>query len=168
MLIALLRSGPSRNVVVMIDRAAGAMNAAAMPLTTRVRMSSQPLVTRPPTRLTAAKTTVAQKNIRRRPKRSAARPPRSRKPPYATAYPEMIHWSCSALRPMSRCISGRATPISETSMESRKSCAHSTSRTRFLRAPSPVGAVKAFDWRSDIYPCHFVLQTSICTPTIGP
>ena len=68
----------------MIDMAAGAVIAAARPLTRRVAISSDPEETRPPARLASANTTIATRKTRRRPNRSASRPPSSRKPPYAT------------------------------------------------------------------------------------
>src|ERR1044072_3775423 len=47
---ARLRSGPSGNVVVMIDRPAGAVNAALRPLMKRLAMSSGAEATGPPSR----------------------------------------------------------------------------------------------------------------------
>ena len=73
--------GPSANVVVMIERPAGAVNAALTPLMKRVAISS---VRRARTRRAAEATTKTPseiRNTRRRPSRSAARPPSSRKPP---------------------------------------------------------------------------------------
>ena len=43
-----MRSGPSGNVVVMIERPAGAVNPAAMPLMKRAAISSGPLLTSAP------------------------------------------------------------------------------------------------------------------------
>jgi hypothetical protein len=65
----------------MIERPAGAVNAALIPLTKRVATSSEPSLAKPPSIEATTKTPSEIRNIRRRPKRSAARPPRSRKPP---------------------------------------------------------------------------------------
>jgi hypothetical protein len=66
----------------MIERPAGAVNAAAAPLRNRVRTSSVPSSTTPPTADATVNTASPTSNMRRRPSRSADRPPRSRKPPY--------------------------------------------------------------------------------------
>jgi hypothetical protein len=68
-------------VVVMSDSAAGAVSAAATPLITRVATSGQPADSSPPAKLAAANTARDSRNTRRRPNRSAMRPPSSRKPP---------------------------------------------------------------------------------------
>ena len=81
MLSARLRAGPSANVVVMIDRLAGAVNAAAAPLRKRVATSSVPSFTSPPAIEASVKTASAPSSTRRRPSRSANRPPSSSSPP---------------------------------------------------------------------------------------
>jgi hypothetical protein len=65
----------------MIERPAGAVNAAATPLMKRVAISSVPLFASPPRPEAKMKTASEIRNIRRRPSRSAARPPSRRKPP---------------------------------------------------------------------------------------
>jgi hypothetical protein len=65
----------------MIDSPAGAVKAALIPLMKRVAISSEPLSANPPSMEATTKTPREARNIRRRPKRSAARPPRRRKPP---------------------------------------------------------------------------------------
>lgn len=60
----------------MIDRAAGVMKAAATPVTKRARMRVQPSSARPPRPEKSRKTVSQPRSIRRRPRRSAARPPR--------------------------------------------------------------------------------------------
>jgi hypothetical protein len=79
--MALLRAGPSANVVVMIESPAGARNPALTPVAKRARMSIQPSVARPPRPEKRRNTTSQPRNMRRRPSRSAARPPSSTKPP---------------------------------------------------------------------------------------
>jgi hypothetical protein len=78
---ALLRSAPSWNVVVTIDSAVGVMTAAAMPWTTRATSSAVTDPASPAPSDASANSAVPAMNTRRRPSRSAARPPRSRSPP---------------------------------------------------------------------------------------
>ena len=79
--IARLRIGPSWNVVVSRDSPAGAVNAAAMPLTNRAPISRPGLLTSPPNSEATANRPSANRKTRRRPSRSAARPPSSSRPP---------------------------------------------------------------------------------------
>jgi hypothetical protein len=79
---ARLRSGPSANVVTRIDRAAGAMIAAPMPWMARAAIRMPLVVARPHVSEAAENTTSPIRNIRLRPSRSAARPPRRSSPPY--------------------------------------------------------------------------------------
>ena len=78
---ALLRSAPSRKVVVRMARAAGEISAAPRPCTARATISCSSFWARPPASDAIAKSTMPDMNIRRRPSRSASRPPSSRKPP---------------------------------------------------------------------------------------
>jgi hypothetical protein len=78
---ALLRSVPSAKVVVRIESAAGAIIAAPTPCIRRALISNPALVARPPVSDDRAKRNKPATRIRRRPSRSAARPPRSKKPP---------------------------------------------------------------------------------------
>ena len=78
---ALLRSEPSRKVVVTIESAAGEMIAAPRPCTARAAISWASFAAKPPASDAAAKTSRPAMNTRRRPSRSASRPPSSRKPP---------------------------------------------------------------------------------------
>src|SRR6202021_1602724 len=79
--MARVRSGPSGKLVVMRDSAAGATIAAPAPWMTRAAISSTGSWARPPARLARANATSPTMNIRRRPSRSAARPPRISRPP---------------------------------------------------------------------------------------
>src|SRR5215203_1060920 len=72
MLSARLRSGPSAKRVVMMDRPAGAVKAAAAPLRKRVTTSSVPSSTTPPTADAAVKT--ASPSRKRTPQRTAISP----------------------------------------------------------------------------------------------
>ena len=78
---ALVRSSPSANVVVMIDSAAGETSAPPRPCSPRVAMSQLSVVARPLSNEAIEKIATPQRNSLRRPKRSPARPPSSRKPP---------------------------------------------------------------------------------------
>ena len=82
---ALLRSAPSSKVVMMIESAAGEMIAAPRPCTARAAISTPSDQARPQRSDAIVKTTTPTRKTRRRPKRSAARPPSSRKPPNVIA-----------------------------------------------------------------------------------
>ena len=78
---ALLRSAPSEKVVVTIESAAGERSAAPRPWTARAAISAPSDSAKPPTSEASAKRTSPDMNTRRRPSRSASRPPSSKKPP---------------------------------------------------------------------------------------
>jgi hypothetical protein len=78
---ALLRSAPSWKVVITIDSAVGVMIAAAMPCTTRAASSAPVVPASPAPSEASAKRPVPTMNTRRRPRRSAARPPSRSRPP---------------------------------------------------------------------------------------
>ena len=82
---AMLRSRPSEKVVIRIESAAGAMIAAPRPWKARAPISDASLQARPATSEATVKTASPATKRRRRPSRSAARPPRSRKPPKTSA-----------------------------------------------------------------------------------
>ena len=82
---ALLRSAPPSNVVVMIESAAGEMIAAPRPCTARDGDQHAVVQASPQKNDASVKTTTPTRKIRRRPSRSAARPPSSRKPPNVIA-----------------------------------------------------------------------------------
>src|SRR3954465_13642673 len=100
--IALLRSEPSRKRTVTNESAAGETIAAPRPWTARAMTSHVSLGGRPPASEAVAKTTRPTMNMRRRPIRSAMRPPSSRKPPKVRVYALTTHdrsscEKCSAL-----------------------------------------------------------------------
>ena len=107
--MARVRCGPSGKLVVMRDSAAGATIAAPAPWMTRAAISSAGSLARPPARLASANATRPLMNIRRRPNRSAARPPRMSRPPNEMAYPVTIHCTASGGMCSSRSIEGSAT-----------------------------------------------------------
>ena len=78
---ALLRSAPSGKVVMRIDSAVGVMIAAATPWSTRAPSSAPTVPARPAPSEASANRPVPAMNIRRRPRRSAARPPSRSSPP---------------------------------------------------------------------------------------
>jgi hypothetical protein len=78
---AALRSLPSLNAVVRIERAAGSDIAAPMPCARRAPTSMPDVWANPPASDDAPSTIVPARSIRRRPNRSAARPPSNMNPP---------------------------------------------------------------------------------------
>ena len=78
---ALFRSAPSSKVVVTIESAAGEMIAAPMPWTALDAIRIPDDQARPQKNEATVKTTTPTRKTRRRPSRSAARPPSSNRPP---------------------------------------------------------------------------------------
>ena len=90
---ALLRSEPSWNVVMMIDSTAGETIAAPTPCITRAAISTPIVLASPHASDAALKIVTPIMNIRRRPSRSAARPPSSSRPPNVIVYAISTHCS---------------------------------------------------------------------------
>jgi hypothetical protein len=82
---AMLRSFPSTKVVIRIESAAGAMAAAPSPCRARAPISDGSFHASPASSEATLKSASPRTNMRRRPTRSAVRPPRSRKPPKKSA-----------------------------------------------------------------------------------
>ena len=82
---AWVRSAPSGNVVVRIESEAGVISAAPNPCTARKVSSIPRLPDRPHSSDASVNSATPVTNSRRRPNRSLARPPRSRKPPNISA-----------------------------------------------------------------------------------
>ena len=78
---ALLRSAPSSKISVTSDRAAGDSSAAPRPWTARAAINQTSFWASPPASEAPANRIRPAMNMRRRPSRSAMRPPSSRKPP---------------------------------------------------------------------------------------
>ncbi len=112
---ALLRSAPSLNVVVMIDSVAGDTRAAPTPCTVRAAMSTALEPASPHTSDAAVKTATPVMKIILRPRRSAKRPPSSRKPPKVIVYAVITHCSPLAEKWSAREIDGSATVTIDTS-----------------------------------------------------
>ena len=79
--IALLRSEPSVNITVTSESAAGESSAAPRPWAARAAISTPGEEANPPASEAMANRIRPYMNMRRRPIRSAMRPPSSRKPP---------------------------------------------------------------------------------------
>jgi hypothetical protein len=82
---ALFRSAPSGNVVEMIESALGVMIAAPMPCTARAVIRAPGDQASPQTSEASVKAATPTMNTRRRPSRSAARPPSRSRPPKVRA-----------------------------------------------------------------------------------
>ena len=82
---ALLRSAPSANMFITIDSAAGSTTAAPNPCTPRNAISRPSFLASPQPSDAVVKMARPSMKIRRRPSRSAARPPSSKKPPKVIA-----------------------------------------------------------------------------------
>ena len=82
---ALLRSRPSRNVVTMIESAAGASSAPPRPCSARVTISAPADQASPESSEPTVNTATPAMNSRLRPSRSARRPPSSSVPPNTIA-----------------------------------------------------------------------------------
>src|SRR4051794_3632505 len=132
---AFWRSGPSGNVVVMIDRAAGETSAAPRPCTPRKRMSISLEFARPLARLAAVNSSVPPTKSRVRPTMSAARPPSSRKPPKVSVYELITHCRSDCEKCRSRWIDGSAT-LTIVASRMTMNCARQTSTSTNQRFDS--------------------------------
>ena len=132
---AMLRSLPSVKVVERIDSAAGVITAAPRPWNARAAISEASDQARPARSDEIVKTTMPIRKMRRRPSRSAARPPRSRNPPNTSAYALITHCRFSCENPRSVWIDGSATfttAMSRTTMNC--TALNSASANHFLRS----------------------------------
>ena len=106
---ALLRSAPSLNRVVTMERAAGETNAAPRPCAARAAISWPCVAAKPAAREAIPTIARPAMKMRRRPRRSAARPPSSRKPPNAITYALTIQGRFSSEKSSPLPMLGRAT-----------------------------------------------------------
>ena len=106
---AFARSGPSLNVVVTIERAAGETSAAPSPCAPRATISHVSPFANPQSSDATVKSTRPARKTRLRPIRSPARPPSSRKPPKRSAYALTTHCRPDSDIPRSVWIDGSAT-----------------------------------------------------------
>src|SRR4051795_8779836 len=112
---ALLRSAPSRKVVATIESAAGERIAAPRPWTARAAISCPELLASPPASEARAKSTSPNMKTRRRPSRSARRPPSRRKPPKVSTEAFTTQGRPLSLKSSASPIVGRATLTIEAS-----------------------------------------------------
>src|SRR5439155_26370451 len=112
---ALFRSDPSSNVVMMIASVAGDTIAAPIPCTVRAPIRKPIEVARPQKSDAIENSAIPIMNIRRRPSRSAARPPSSRRPPNVIVYAMSTHCSVFSDTFSDVLIDGSATLTIETS-----------------------------------------------------
>src|SRR3954447_24104043 len=143
---AFVRSAPSSNVRVTIASAAGETSAAPRPWSARPPMSmpddcATPLISDAP-----VKSARPARKSRCVPKRSAARPPRSRKPPKTSVYAFTIHWRLVGVKWRCTSIVGRATltiVASRMTMncatQTRPSTAQRLGCARLIRRLAPFG-----------------------------
>jgi hypothetical protein len=106
---ALLRSLPSRNMFITIDSAAGSMTAAPNPCAARIAIRNGSLGASAHPSEAAVNRPSPSIRIRRRPSRSAARPPSSKKPPNVSEYAVTTHCKLVSLKCRSRPIVGSET-----------------------------------------------------------
>ena len=104
-----MRSRPSANVVIRSESAAGASSAPPSPCNARKPTSEPDDQAKPLSRELAAKRASPATNMRRRPSRSASRPPSSSAPPKKMAYAVITHCSPVSEKPRSDWIEGSAT-----------------------------------------------------------
>ena len=115
-----------------------------MPWIARPTSSAPTSPANPATSEPAARTAQPLRKIRRAPKRSDKRPPRSSSPPNATTYALNTQLRSWGEKPRSAWISGRATPMIEVSMMTMNWAAAispSASQRRLLRPPAAWGVV---------------------------
>ena len=127
---ALFRSGPSSKLVITIDRAAGEMIAPPSPCTARDAISIPSDCASPHASEASVNSATPTMNTRRRPSKSAARPPSSRKPPNAIEYAVITHCRFSREKSSARPMDGSATLTIETSRIVMKNAVATTARIR--------------------------------------
>ncbi len=130
---ARLRSRPSVNEVAMIARLAGEITAPPMPCSARAPISSVRESASAHASDASANSAVPARNTRRRPSRSAARPPSSRKPANVSVYAFTTHCRPVVEKRSPSRIDGSATFTIDTSRITI-SCARQT-RTSSAREP---------------------------------
>src|SRR4029077_5996521 len=127
---ALFRSVPSSKLVITIESAAGVMIAPPRPCTARATISIPSDCANPQTSEASVNSATPTMNTRRRPSRSAARPPSSRKPPKAIEYAVITHCRFSREKSRARPMDGSATLTIETSRIVMKNAVATTARIR--------------------------------------
>src|SRR5215469_6806564 len=141
--MARLRGGPSGNVVVTRDRAAGATMAPPTPWIARAVSSQAWVVANPPNSEAAANKRTPAMNTRRRPRMSPARPPSSSRPPKVSAYALTTHSRPEPEKPSACWMWGRATFTIVASRITMSWAVAMTSRARPRWRWAPVVALAA-------------------------
>ena len=132
--IARARSLGSLKVVMMMERAAGAMTAPPTPCKARAATSTAWLPASPHSSEAKVKRARPAANTRLRPKRSPALPPSSRKPPKVSRYPLTTHESPVSEKASEPCIAGSATLTMVPSSTIMSCAAHTSSSASHLRS----------------------------------
>ena len=145
---ARLRSAPSANVTVMIDSAAGATIAAPRPWTARAAISQPSDWAIPPANEASENTTRPSMNMRRRPSRSATRPPSRRNPPKVSTYAFTTHDRSAGAKCRAAPIDGNATLTIEASITITNWVIASSTSARFFARGVYSGGV--LGWLSDV------------------
>src|SRR5919198_1100711 len=127
---ALLRSAPSGNMFITSDRAAGSMIAAPMPWTARAAIMKPAPVASAAASDAALNSASPSIRTRRRPSRSAARPPSSKNPPNVSAYAVTTHCRLVWEKCRSRPIVGSETLTIVRSMTVMKNATASSANAR--------------------------------------
>ena len=127
---ALFRSAPSVNMFITIESAAGSTTAAPRPCRPRIAIRNPELVASPAPSEAPVNSASPSMRMRRRPSRSAARPPRSRKPPKVSPYAVMTHCRLDSEKCSLRPIVGRATLTIVRSTTVMKKATASTAKAR--------------------------------------
>src|SRR3954468_1023561 len=163
--MAVLRSRPSAKRTVTSEKAAGESSAAPRPWTARAEMSHTSLWARPPASEAPAKRMRPAMNSRRRPSRSANRPPSSRKPPKVSVYALTTHdrlsWENSSARP----IDGRATLTMEASSTTTNCAAASRTSASQRRSGEVLKASAPSKWKGS---SGFKARYGVDVPFVKP
>ena len=131
---ALLRSGPSGNMFITMDSAAGSTAAAPRPWTPRMMIRNVLVVASAQPSEAAVNSASPAVNTRLRPSRSAARPPSSKNPPKASAYAVTTHCRSDSAKCSLTPIVGSATFTISRSTAVMKYATASSEKARHRRA----------------------------------
>ena len=140
---ARLRSGPGAKIVITSESAAGATSAAPRPWPAREATSQTAFCASPPSSEATTNSAMPIMNSRRRPSRSASRPPRSRKPPNASVYALNTHDRSAGAKPRSPPTEGSATFTIAASRISTKMVVASSANARHGEGAAKEGAAES-------------------------
>src|SRR5262245_982067 len=143
---ALLRSAPSSKVVVMIESADGVITAAPTPWKARAPISALSDQASPHKSEANVNNTTPTMNTRRRPSRSAARPPSSNRPANVSAYALTTHCNPCAETSSSFSIDGSATVTIAASRITMKNAPHNNANAHQRRGSGAVRGAVSLMW----------------------